>query len=832
MMLAFTLILAALLPCLTVADSKRDRREFNVNGDHFARQETTPIFPPNTFPPARTSTGAQPSETPILIFGVIDPLTTCELAPITWTFAGPGAPITLTITNVGVEQGSPPTSSGSGNTASNTFSNDIPVPGGGVGGPRTRAARAVPDSDSIIMTTIATSLSPDLESFTWPKVTVPQGWYIIIATFTDTANPPSLSAHTQPLFVRNGADVSCLIVSPTGSPSPTAGPTASPTSSGQGSENTSAPVEAAQSHVNAGAIAGGVVGGVALLAIVAAVLLCLRYRRNKAGISGDREGGNNRSGKPGFLGAWGKLGSGSFTDKASGGARANGAGNEAVMSAVGQKASGSDSSIAKSGLALAVGGFSRDGHQRSRSKSGGPTTVNANAASSGTSVSAGVVGSVAGFFGARKTSPPSPPVANRKSKTKKPYYANSRHNSHTESIGGMLSATSTMTSSSAFHGTEDDYAYDERVLGGGVPLSPISAGGSATSSMRDRDLTTSSHGLPVFRSPFSDPETATNDSDSVVYGLHGTIHTHRDSSGVMGVIPIAYEPSSVAPSPSPVPSSNLHYDSTRSSAGAVAGHSSLSSDPPSRRNSRGNRLHTPDDNSSTFERERARTQSHSYSASRDRDSQRGERERAQTLLSMYHPNSPLPHSSTPQSVPETPQNDSLLTFTSSSSDRSSKIQRSKSMHDPSAELYDIPAEPTFMQATQSQPTNDSTNTFGRSRRTPRKPVPSYSLDDPSYFTTAPIDLTPAHKHNNASASSIPSPVSPATPVSPTSTRETATTLRGSEGKHKSHTESISEGQMNVYRQHELLNKDSMGSLKGGKQMMHVLIPDMPPPQRG
>ncbi|KAK7042974.1 hypothetical protein VNI00_008711 [Paramarasmius palmivorus] len=814
------------------------RREFNVRGGHFARQDTTAQFPPNTLSPDSTasSTSAQPSGSSVLFFGVIDTLTTCQPAQIRWTFAGPVAPIDFTITNIGVTQDPPPSSSATGASPSNTFTNDDPpIPGGGVGGARTRAARAEPSDAGFTVSTIASSVNPKSSAFSWPKVNVPQGWYRCIATFTDPNRSPSFSTGSSPFFVQNGTDVSCIISSP-GSSS-TSAPTGSPTTSGDGSENTSAPVGAAQSHVNTGAIAGGVVGGVALLAVVAAVFLCMRCRRNKAGVSASTarggEGGQIKGAKPGFLGAWGKLGSGSFNDKdKTTGARGDGAGSDFTsQSAVGQKTFGSDSGAAKSGLALAGAGFAHDGQPRSRTKSGGSPTVNTAAASSGTPASLGVVGSVAGFFGAKKASPSSPP-ANKKSKTKKPYYgSNSRHNSHSESIGGMLSATSTMTSSSAFHGTEEEYSYnpyDERGHTG-VPLSPISAGGSsAGSSVRDRDLTSSSRGLPVFRSPFSDPETVTNDSDSVVYGLHGTTRSHRDSIGMMGVIPIAYEPSSIAPSPSPVPSSHLHYDSSRSSAGAVAGHSSPSSDIPSRRNSRNNRMHTPEDSSSsTFERERARTQSHSYSAFRDRDPQRIERERAQTMLSMYHPNNPLPHSSTPQSVPETPRNDSLLTFSSSSSG-SSRKHRSKSMQDPSTELLDMSTQAVPMQATASQPQTSNDNTFGRTRRTPRKPVPSYSLDDPSYFATAPHSATTA---NNSSATSIPSPASPTSPVSPSSTYETSTTLRGSEGKHKSHVEGVSEGQMNVYKQHELLHKDSLGSLGGGKQMMHLLIPDMPPPQR-
>ncbi|KAF9268539.1 hypothetical protein L218DRAFT_515808 [Marasmius fiardii PR-910] len=662
--------------------------------------------------------------------------TTCMPATIPWSAGGPKLPITITITDIGVTQSAPPSSpSATGKSGTNTFSNIATA----------ILRRAV--GDGLTMFAIGQSVNSALGSYTWSSVNVSQGWYQLIAQTEDL----NFVGHSQPIFVRNGTDTSCIDGA---SPSSTQS-SQSQTSTFQPTDtNTSPPSTGAieSRQLNVGAIVGGVVGGVVVLLALFACGCMWRRRKTRTsaavGNANDKGSANDGGSRTGVLpfGKWGKLGSGSFNDKDR-------------APAIGHR----DDMIR--GTAVSAVGI---GRPRSHSGSGG--------------------GFLAGVLKPSTTQSPKktkPPPSSKK----KQY----RHNSHTESIGGMLSssATTSTSGSSAFHGTDDDYLYNyERH----VPMSPISAGGSsAASSVRNTG------NVGAVRSPFSDP--SDNDSDSVVYGLYGTT---RNSN--TGVIPIGYDGpsiSSAAHTPSPVPSS-YQYDS---STGAVVGHSS-DSEPPSRRNSRGH----PD-------------RLYPYTSFRDsRDQQ--DRVRAHTLLGgMYtHPNS---HQ---QSLPETPRNDSLLTFTSSSSigggSKQGKKTRSKSLHESnpsSSELYDMSTTsspqasslptPTAVQASpsiQSATVNVSSGnlsggTFGASttRRTPRKPVPSYSPDDLAGLSVA-----------GGSSSAFTSPASSPTMQSPLTAGDDV----------------VSEGQREVFRQHELLHKDSMGSMKGASKM-HVLIPDMPPPQR-
>ncbi|KAL0072567.1 hypothetical protein AAF712_000330 [Marasmius tenuissimus] len=631
--------------------------------------------------------------------------------------------VDLGITNVEVTQGPPPADTSPGRSNSNTQTN------AGI----TVMRRADSDPSVIIAEPLGSNIDAEQEGFTWDKVNVPQGWYILVAALSGTSNVIGVSGTS--VFVRNGTNVSCLqnTVSTTSQSPPTGTQTSAPPST-----DTGTPSGATQtSSVNIGGIVGGVVGGIALLAIIVFAACCWRRgkrRARNAGETNDKSGAINEGTRPGILplGRWGKLGSGSFNDKDRGPAAAE------VENGVGA-------------TAVATSATRSIGRPRSRSGTGG------------------------GFFAA-VLKPSSSSVSPKKSPTKKPKkpYHTPRHNSHSESIGGMLSssATTTMTGSSAFHGTDDEYnpySYERP-----MPMSPISAGGSsAASSFR------ASGAAADVRSPFSDP--SDHDSDSVVYGLYATA---RESS--TGVIPIGYDgpPISGAPTPSPIPSShiNSHYGS---STGAVAGHSSDSDRPDSRRSSRGHH-----------------DRSHSYSAFRDgRDQQQHERVRAQTLLGgMYT----LPNSQQ-QSLPETPRNDSMLTFsTSSSAEQSRRGSRSHASPSPSIPMQASPSSQSS--TTMGSSTNHAGGTFGANatRRAVRKPVPTYS----------PNEL----------ASSTDVFGSSSAPTSPGSSPTAGSPLTPADG-------TVSDGQREIYRQHELLHKDSMGSLKGtGK--MHVLIPDMPPPQRG
>ncbi|KAK1220363.1 hypothetical protein PQX77_016854 [Marasmius sp. AFHP31] len=723
-MKAFALIVLA-LP-LTLADpvDLKDRSVFDARGEKVARQDT--VAPIKTFSlPTGTSTdtSAAPTSTTLIIFTATSrELTTCQSSTLGWIHAGPDVRIDLGITSAGVTQSSAPGDTTTGRSNPNTQTN------GGV----TFTRRADSDSSGSVANILGTNINAEQEGFAWDKVNVPQGWYILVAVQSGTSNVLGFSRSS--FFVRNGTDVSCIQTTQPTSTSQTSS-TGTQTSAPP-STDTGTPSGAAQtSSVNIGGIVGGVVGGIVLLAIILFAACCWRRgkrRAQAAGETNDKSGADNEGTRPGILplGRWGKLGSGSFNDKDRGPAAAE------VGNGVGA-------------TAVATSATRSLGRPRSRSGTGG------------------------GFFAAVLKPSSSSPKKSPTKKPKKPYHT-PRHNSHSESIGGMLSssATTTMTGSSAFHGTEDEYnpySYERP-----MPMSPISAGGSsAASSFR------ASGAAADIRSPFSDP--SDHDSDSVVYGLYATA---RGSS--TGVIPIGYDgpPISGAPTPSPIPSShvNSHYGS---STGAVAGHSSDSDHPDSRRSSRGHH-----------------DRSHSYSAFRDgRDQQQHERVRAQTLLGgMYT----LPNSQQ-QSLPETPRNDSMLTFsTSSSAEQSRRGSRSHASPSPSIPMQASPSSQSS--TTMGSSANHAAGTFGANatRRAVRKPVPSYSPDEL------------ANASNVFGSSSAP--------TSPGSSPTAGSPLTPADG-------TVSDGQREIYRQHELLHKDSMGSMKGtGK--MHVLIPDMPPPQRG
>ncbi|KAK1234596.1 hypothetical protein PQX77_002203 [Marasmius sp. AFHP31] len=147
----------------------------------------------------------------------------------------------------------------------------------------------------------------------------------------------------------------------------------------------------------------------------------------------------------------------------------------------------------------------------------------------------------------------------------------------------------------------------------------------------------------------------------------------------------------------------------------------------------------------------------------------------------------------------------MLTFsTSSSAEQSRRGSRSHASPSPSIPMQASPSSQSS--TTMGSSANHAAGTFGANatRRAVRKPVPSYSPDEL------------ANASNVFGSSSAP--------TSPGSSPTAGSPLTPADG-------TVSDGQREIYRQHELLHKDSMGSMKGtGK--MHVLIPDMPPPQRG
>lgn len=105
-----------------------------------------------------------------------------------------------------------------------------------------------------------TNTSTILNSWTWPRVDQPQGWYIIQGSVA------SLNASSAAFFISNGSDTACLLSSSSSSPRPTSTATA---------------VETSSMTLSVGKIVGIVVGGLAGLFVLFLIIpyyLCRRRR--------------------------------------------------------------------------------------------------------------------------------------------------------------------------------------------------------------------------------------------------------------------------------------------------------------------------------------------------------------------------------------------------------------------------------------------------------------------------------------------------------------------------------------------------------------------------
>ncbi|KAJ7770104.1 hypothetical protein B0H16DRAFT_1517271 [Mycena metata] len=197
-------------------------------------------------------------------------MTTCETALVDWIYTplgGEDVPdLMISITNVGVPQGSPPIST----TVSGTFN------------PNPR--RSSPSRRDLITETLTpTPITPSVGLFQWSSVNVTAGSYAMVANLTDT----STVVQSLPFFVVNGPDVSCTLApaSTTSSGPVSTASSGSGTSTASGGQPTSSgstgtlPVSGSSSHksVNKGAIAGGVIGGLAVIAAAIAAYFYIRY---------------------------------------------------------------------------------------------------------------------------------------------------------------------------------------------------------------------------------------------------------------------------------------------------------------------------------------------------------------------------------------------------------------------------------------------------------------------------------------------------------------------------------------------------------------------------
>ncbi|KIM78239.1 hypothetical protein PILCRDRAFT_600759 [Piloderma croceum F 1598] len=207
------------------------------------RRQTISLGPgPVSFNPSATTSSSSSASSPTatLILQKPDQMTTCQSGSITWFYTGPlPAQLTLELTDINVNQSTNP-------------------------------------SPPIILMTLADSIDATAENWTWQTIDVPSGHYVVEGAVLD------VNATSDPFFVANGSDTSCLqTITTTPTPSQVA--------------------TSKKTHV--AAIAGGTVGGVVLLAVILGALLLWRKSRqvrSRRGAAVGRWGGlgSNASGEP------------------------------------------------------------------------------------------------------------------------------------------------------------------------------------------------------------------------------------------------------------------------------------------------------------------------------------------------------------------------------------------------------------------------------------------------------------------------------------------------------------------------------------------------------
>ena len=226
------------------------------------------------------SVSASATATATLSFRTLPQPTSCASATFAWTYTGPELPLMLQITNIGVPQVAPPSTTASSTTtspssttsrSSESYSTTSAIAATGL---RERAPPNIPvTSQSVI--TLVSNYDPTLLSYIWNTVNVSQGWYVLSATISTV---PTISQTVTTLYVHTGSNISCLIgvISPTNSHSPTI--TRSSLSSQPASSNAAA--DLSSSHSSRVPTIVGVTVGMAVL-LMSLLLLCLFLTRKR-----------------------------------------------------------------------------------------------------------------------------------------------------------------------------------------------------------------------------------------------------------------------------------------------------------------------------------------------------------------------------------------------------------------------------------------------------------------------------------------------------------------------------------------------------------------------
>jgi hypothetical protein len=221
---------------------------------------------------ATQTISAAANPTPPFVFQAVGEMYTCGMTTVSWGYPGPEAPLSLNISNINVSQQAPVTTASASAAVTQLAK---------------RQANNFNGYDGSylppINVRVGSDLSPSSGNWTWSSVTVPQGWYQMLANIQGTAQSTSNS-----FFVQNGTNTKCIpqYAASTSPSNTTVPPSASPSNN----------LSTSSGHSHVGAIAGGVIGGIAFLAAAFSTLLyCfLRHRRQYARSPMDASGNGRR----------------------------------------------------------------------------------------------------------------------------------------------------------------------------------------------------------------------------------------------------------------------------------------------------------------------------------------------------------------------------------------------------------------------------------------------------------------------------------------------------------------------------------------------------------
>ena len=202
---------------------------------------------------ATSTSSTAASAAPTFLFQTIGEMYTCGAAVVSWAYAGSSTQLSLNISNINVSQQAPLSASTAAASSTqalkrqyNGYDNSYLPP---------------------INVLVASNLNPSSGNWTWTSVTVPQGWYHILANVQDVVQSNSSS-----FFVLNGTNTNCITqfaVSSSPSSNLPDSPSVSPS-----------PISATSSgHSHVGAIAGGIIGGIIFFAAAFSAFLYYFLRR-------------------------------------------------------------------------------------------------------------------------------------------------------------------------------------------------------------------------------------------------------------------------------------------------------------------------------------------------------------------------------------------------------------------------------------------------------------------------------------------------------------------------------------------------------------------------